>query len=73
MVQFQPQLQFYMGRFILVLRLQILKKSDLHFLGLSDSDLDELARLGHQAIKTSRRDLAYVISQKKTGATTYEF
>ncbi|KAI9204804.1 Indigoidine synthase A like protein-domain-containing protein [Polychytrium aggregatum] len=38
--------------------------------GLSEDDLETLARTGLKAEKTSRKDLALVLSQKKTGATT---
>lgn len=38
--------------------------------GLDAQDLETLARTGRQAHKTSRRDLALVVSQKLTGATT---
>ena len=38
--------------------------------GLSDSELDLLGKTGPDVIKCSRRDLAYVISTKKHGATT---
>eukprot|EP01112_Ceratiomyxa_fruticulosa_P010361 TRINITY_DN273_c0_g1_i4.p1 TRINITY_DN273_c0_g1~~TRINITY_DN273_c0_g1_i4.p1 ORF type:complete len:683 (+),score=133.54 TRINITY_DN273_c0_g1_i4:588-2636(+) len=40
------------------------------FVGLDDHQLLTLAQYGHQAIKTSRRDLSFVIASKKTGATT---
>lgn len=39
-------------------------------IGLEEEKLDELGRLGHQAVKASRRDLATVIAQKQAGATT---
>ncbi|KAI8593591.1 hypothetical protein BDZ88DRAFT_457109 [Geranomyces variabilis] len=38
--------------------------------GLSPADLEKLARTGLSAKKTSRRDLALVVSQKLVGATT---
>ncbi|CAG8501834.1 6390_t:CDS:2 [Acaulospora colombiana] len=38
--------------------------------GLSPSNLEKLAKMGPQARKTSRRDLALVLSQGMTGATT---
>ncbi|CAG8484740.1 4676_t:CDS:10 [Funneliformis caledonium] len=38
--------------------------------GLSSSGLEILARIGQQAKKSSRRDLAYVVSQGLTGGTT---
>ncbi|KAI9302451.1 Indigoidine synthase A family protein [Cunninghamella echinulata] len=40
------------------------------YIGLEEEKLDELGRLGHQAVKASRRDLATVIAQKQAGATT---
>lgn len=42
-------------------------------IGLSEEQLERLARAGggeEGVIKTSRRDLAYVMSQRRTGATT---
>lgn len=39
-------------------------------IGLNDSDLEVLAKKGLEAHKTSRRDLALVVSRKETGATT---
>jgi pseudouridine-5'-phosphate glycosidase len=38
--------------------------------GLSIADIKVLAEGGPEAIKTSRRDIAYVVSQKLAGATT---
>lgn len=38
--------------------------------GLSASEIDYLGRLGTKAIKTSRRDIPYLVSQKLDGATT---
>lgn len=38
--------------------------------GLSDAELEWLARQGSQALKLSRRDIAYAISQQRLGATT---
>ncbi|KAI8918582.1 Indigoidine synthase A like protein-domain-containing protein [Powellomyces hirtus] len=38
--------------------------------GLTREDLEKLAKTGLKAKKTSRRDLALVVSQKKVGATT---
>ena len=38
--------------------------------GLTDEEIDYLARTGLDVIKTSRRDIPYIVSQKKTGATT---
>ncbi len=42
----------------------------MKFSGLGDADLETLGRLGSKVIKCSRRDLAYVIARKATGATT---
>lgn len=39
-------------------------------IGLTESELEELARLGSKAQKTARRDIAHVIARKATGATT---
>ncbi|ORX61440.1 Indigoidine synthase A like protein [Hesseltinella vesiculosa] len=39
-------------------------------IGLEPEQLDRLGKLGHQAIKTSRRDLAVVLGQRRSGATT---
>lgn len=39
-------------------------------IGLSDAELEQLARAGSQALKLSRRDLAYAVSQRRLGATT---
>lgn len=39
-------------------------------IGLDQNDLESLAKCGLKAHKTSRRDLALVLSQKRTGATT---
>ena len=38
--------------------------------GLNREELEILAKLGQKVIKTSRRDLPYIVSQKLTGATT---
>lgn len=38
--------------------------------GLNESEIDYLAKSGHQIIKASRRDLPYLLSQKIDGATT---
>lgn len=38
--------------------------------GLSDAELEKLARLGTGAVKVSRRDLPFVVAQGQTGATT---
>lgn len=38
--------------------------------GLSDAELEGLARQGGQALKLSRRDIAFAISQRRLGATT---
>jgi pseudouridine-5'-phosphate glycosidase len=38
--------------------------------GLDQDDLENLAQTGLSAIKTSRRDLAYVVSHGLTGSTT---
>ncbi|KAI8906394.1 Indigoidine synthase A like protein-domain-containing protein [Gorgonomyces haynaldii] len=38
--------------------------------GLEKKDLERLAQVGLEAIKTSRRDFAWVTAQKKIGATT---
>ncbi|KAF9948602.1 hypothetical protein BGZ70_002146 [Mortierella alpina] len=39
-------------------------------IGLSDEQINQLAQLGRDAVKTSRRDLAVVMAKKQTGATT---
>ncbi|KAF9572116.1 hypothetical protein EC968_010369 [Mortierella alpina] len=39
-------------------------------IGLSDEQINQLAKLGRDAVKTSRRDLAVVMAKKQTGATT---
>ena len=39
-------------------------------IGLEDSDLETLAKTGTKAQKTSRRDIATVIAQKRVGSTT---
>ncbi|CEP07821.1 hypothetical protein [Parasitella parasitica] len=39
-------------------------------IGLTDKTLENLGKIGPKAQKTSRRDLAAVLSQKKAGATT---
>ncbi len=38
--------------------------------GLSDAEIEFLAQEGRKVIKTSRRDISYVLSHKLTGATT---
>ena len=38
--------------------------------GLSEDEIDRLGKLGPQVIKTSRRDLLFVIAGKEDGATT---
>lgn len=38
--------------------------------GLESDELDRIAKEPHDVVKTSRRDLPYVLSQKKTGALT---
>lgn len=38
--------------------------------GLTEAELEQLAREGSSALKLSRRDLAYAISQRRLGATT---
>jgi pseudouridine-5'-phosphate glycosidase len=38
--------------------------------GLSDAELEALARAGGAALKLSRRDLGYAVSQRRLGATT---
>lgn len=38
--------------------------------GLDESDLENLAKNGLNSVKTSRRDLALVVSQGLTGSTT---
>ncbi len=38
--------------------------------GLSNDELDFLAKEGHKVMKTSRRDLPYIVLKKITGATT---
>lgn len=38
--------------------------------GLSDEELTQLAEAGSQALKLSRRDLGYALSQRRLGATT---
>ena len=38
--------------------------------GLSKSEIDQLAKLGEEVIKTSRRDLPFLVSNRLTGATT---
>jgi len=39
-------------------------------IGLDNEALEKLGKLGPNVIKCSRRDIAYVVSQKKNGATT---
>ena len=39
-------------------------------IGLSDEELDYLGKMGPKVIKTSRRDIPYVVSMKEDGATT---
>ena len=38
--------------------------------GLDEEELELLARMGQQAIKTSRRDIPFLIESRETGATT---
>ena len=38
--------------------------------GLNEAELEQLARLGSQAVKVSRRDLALTLQNRATGATT---
>lgn len=38
--------------------------------GMTESQIEQLAKLGQRVTKVSRRDLAYVISQGQNGATT---
>jgi len=38
--------------------------------GLSNEDLEKLGKLGTKCMKVSRRDIAYVVSQRGNGATT---
>jgi pseudouridylate synthase len=38
--------------------------------GLTKSEIDLLGRIGHQAIKVSRRDIPFLVSQKQTGSLT---
>lgn len=38
--------------------------------GLSEDEITHLGKLGQQAIKTSRRDLPFVVARKEDGATT---
>ena len=38
--------------------------------GLTDNEVDTLAKAGRDVAKVSRRDIAYVVSHKKNGATT---
>ncbi|HHB52762.1 MAG TPA: pseudouridine-5'-phosphate glycosidase, partial [Saprospiraceae bacterium] len=39
-------------------------------IGLTEEELEYLAKKGTEVIKTSRRDIPYILSQKLTGATT---
>ena len=39
-------------------------------IGLDGEELERLARMGQQAIKTSRRDIPFLIESRHTGATT---
>jgi len=39
-------------------------------IGLTGSEIKSLAQKGQEVIKTSRRDIPYILSQKLTGATT---
>ncbi|KAH8964845.1 hypothetical protein BDL97_04G086600 [Sphagnum fallax] len=39
-------------------------------IGLMEHELEKLAQLGPQCVKTSRRNIAYVMAKKLTGATT---
>jgi pseudouridine-5'-phosphate glycosidase len=38
--------------------------------GLSASEIEQLGKMGSEVIKTSRRDLPFIIAKKETGATT---
>ena len=38
--------------------------------GLSESEIELLGKLGTKVIKTSRRDLPFIVAKKETGATT---
>jgi pseudouridylate synthase len=38
--------------------------------GLSEAEIQQLGKLGAAAVKTSRRDMAFVVAKKATGATT---
>ena len=38
--------------------------------GLDENEIEYLAKAGTDVIKTSRRDIPYILSQKQTGATT---
>ena len=38
--------------------------------GLTDEEIDDLGQRGQQVIKTSRRDLPFVVARKEDGATT---
>lgn len=38
--------------------------------GLSEDDIEQLGRKGQQVIKTSRRDLPFLVARRETGATT---
>lgn len=44
-----------------------LEDSDI---GLTMAELEEIAKLGHKALKTSQRDIAYVVAIGGNGATT---
>ncbi|KAI7851035.1 Indigoidine synthase A family protein [Circinella umbellata] len=39
-------------------------------IGLEDQELEQLGKMGHEAQKTSRRDLALVLAKRGSGATT---
>jgi pseudouridine-5'-phosphate glycosidase len=39
-------------------------------IGLSESEINHLGERGQQVIKTSRRDMPFVVSREKDGATT---
>ncbi len=38
--------------------------------GLSESEIETLGKMGTKVIKTSRRDLPFIVAKKETGATT---
>ncbi|KAL8159419.1 hypothetical protein V2J09_000956 [Rumex salicifolius] len=39
-------------------------------IGLSNDELEKLAELGTQVLKTARRDISYVVAMRRNGATT---